>query len=153
MIAFATGRVKPRLCAGRLCAGEYNGVFRKSVQRDRLRQCHAKPITVRDAHDLIRRMDRHYKTSTRVRFGNRRGAGGFDSKRRPYISLPTQSGPDRSGRGLRLGLVLHEYAHVLQCVRQNVTNHGAAFVNVFDELLCLFGGEFQPLQPRLFDEG
>lgn len=56
------------------------------------------------------------------------------------VSLPRQTRahatPDGPWHGLRVGVVLHEYSHLLDYARRKTTRHDATFTAVLDELVA-----------------
>lgn len=136
-------------------AGEYDCVAAQSINPARLRLAHQTPCTPDMAYFLIAMMhDKLFGTTVAApkvrlrqpRAGKHtaRGWGGTivdpkTGKLRGYVSLPeTPYDParHRSPLGLlRVGLVLHEYAHAVEMLRHGRTNHEARFTMILDALL------------------
>jgi hypothetical protein len=69
-----------------------------------------------------------------MKFGARAGVCHFNDKTGRYlISLP----PERTGR-LRVGIVIHEFAHVVDHIKRGKFGHGWQFVRAFEHLLTEF---------------
>lgn len=135
-------------------AGEYDCVAAQSINPERLRRAHQTPCTADMAYFLIAVMhDKLFgQTSPTPRVRMRapragkhvaRGWGGAIKTKsgtsRGYVSLPeTPYDPlkDKTPFGkLRVGLVLHEYAHAVEVLRYGKTNHEPRFTLILDSLL------------------
>lgn len=116
--------------------GEYQRVSEWSTQYFRLSQAHSTPITRENAYELIKKLALRYSIKNLLVewiAGRFKGRGG-KKKGRPFVQLPTEAG---SGVGyLRVGLVLHEFAHVIRETSANPgMPHGREFVATLDKLL------------------
>ena len=145
--------------------GEYNKVVAQSADVPALLRAHQTPISRRDAEQMLLRLaDRYNVTGLRIKWGAKGGRAGvlkFRTNVRavravdgarvrvpvfyvyPYVNLPTQSmtlgGPwwdYFAGKSLlRVGLVLHEFAHVVVVARDFTGGHGSQFVAALDGLV------------------
>jgi len=151
-------------------SGEYNRVALWSHHRDLLDQAHGTPCTPAEAKALIGAMGRHFKCDVEVSFRAGHAGRSWPGRQRlrlPVDSLPvdwqtyterpgckrmvTEGGqPSRIG-WLRVGIVLHEYAHCLlrrkmsgvplsEIKRQERGPHGRLFVRTLDEVLEWWAG-------------
>jgi len=131
----------------KLIPGEYDIVSRQSLNPARLRLAHETSCNPDTAYFLIAVMHDHaFPNNARqapiVRLrkprinGSARGWGGM-KKGRGYVSLPVTPMTDSSkpyGK-LRIGLVVHEYAHAVEMLKFGHSDHGARFTMILDELL------------------
>lgn len=126
--------------------GEYPAVARGSGQRDLLRRAHQTPLTVVQAQGMLQTLaESHEIAGLTLRFhASHRGStirrAGKTVVRLPATPLPADSLGAPSGY-LRLGVVLHEFAHVLLGAQKPARPpHGVEFVQSLDALLAL--GEY-----------
>lgn len=143
-----------------IVAGEYDCVSQQTINIVRLRTAHNTPCTEDKAYVLLAVMhDKHFPNTPLplVRFRapragkySARGWGGVksvksisvssgkvESIRRGYVSLPKTpySGIGHPFGFLRVGLVIHEYAHAFEMLKFGKSNHGARFTMILDMLL------------------
>jgi hypothetical protein len=116
---------------------EYEPVLRASADRSRLERLNATPCTQDEAIAILEWLRRRHPLSTtlplKLFFMGRRGrASRLVHADRLLITLPA------GGKLLRVGLVLHEYAHHLAGLG---TGHGPVFVQALDELALSFETE------------
>jgi len=148
----------------KVCGGEYDWVACESRDLPALVRVHSTPCTCEEATALLSELARqHLPTAEanafRVQWGSKRGRGGYLALRKrevrfvcpvtgrahyrmskigqvPYVSLPKipmkQGGPWKDS--LRVGLVLHEFAHVLTI--DNDQWHGKVFTKSLDDLVA-----------------
>lgn len=123
--------------------GEYNQVSRASADVEALRLAHGTPCTQREAAAMLAALTARTGVTVRVRFGARHGRCSLKpimarvyfsdvrTRRKLYrrtwagerellISLPKEPrGQHTRGWGLRVGLVLHEFAHAVAEARKD----------------------------------
>ena len=144
--------------------GEYARVSQWSKERDLLRIAHVTPINVLDTTALLKKMAARYglpQLKITWRKGKCVGHGGIDKDFNPHITLPTSvyepTFEHSPCERLRVGIILHEFAHILQYMKainaffedgdvmpnenpycyisRKVGGHGLNFVSIFDKLL------------------
>lgn len=139
--------------------GEYKSVIDASINSERLKLAHQTPCDVATAYFLIaichKAAGLDDKHTPLVKFRKPRAgksrARGWGGRRavmneaqsfshwRGYISLPETPCPKESVENpfgyLRVGLVLHEYAHALEILKFGDTNHGPRFTTILDKLV------------------
>jgi len=130
----------------KLIPGEYDIVSRQSLNPKRLRAAHQTSCEPAQAYFLVALMHDHafpgaaHTPIVRLRKPrNGKGARGWGGmkKGRAYVSLPEtpmQVHGSPYGR-LRVGLVVHEYAHAVEMLKFGHSDHGARFTMILDELL------------------
>lgn len=148
--------------------GEYQHVLNRTTREAALVHAHRIPISRGDALWLVKQLAARFEVEQPVvRFSSkkgragkrflgadgrvRRGVRGEDlasgvARRVNYISLPGRILDVRDGEWygyLRVGLVLHEFAHLLAMARGHTcAHHGPEFVQALDDVLDYFyGGE------------
>ncbi len=126
----------------RLVEGEYKQVAQWSRRRDLLEKAHGTGCTIQQTRALIDLLCEATKVCVTLRWGSRRGRAYFKPGALPTISLPatpyvTGSDPKQRYGKLRVGLVLHEFAHVWAGPRQG---HSWVFVAKLDALLEMAEG-------------
>jgi len=119
---------------------EYEGVLRRAGEKHFLHhliESHATLCTPEQAQAILDRLQRFCSMpETALIFGSRRGHAYAPNTRNrlPYrISLPRPE----TGR-LRVGLVLHEAAHVFDHARRKKMGHGWGFIHALEPLLTSF---------------
>ena len=127
--------------------GEYDCVARQSMAPARLRKAHETSCKPEDAFFLIAVMhEKHFpgtampivKLRKPIRGKNTaRGRGGM-KRGRGYVSLPINPMVDKTQPYgyLRVGLVVHEYAHAFEMLKFRQTSHGIRFTVILDSLLA-----------------
>lgn len=128
--------------------GEYPQVSKWSQQKILLRKAHNMPITRKAAKALISALTQAHALPFTIDVSfidAERGFGGFDGAGNAVIGLPAAPLPKAYADPapyLRMGIVLHEFAHVLKIYREDQERgyeytdaHSKEFVNVLDELL------------------
>ena len=110
--------------------GEYAKVSRRTKNYDLLEMLHSTPCTQSEAIAMIESIAKQYGISvSAIRF--REGSRGRAYYKKFSITLPATPG---SGFGrLRIGIVLHEIAHLIACKRGEKA-HRQVFVDVLDTL-------------------
>jgi len=133
----------------KMCIGEYDSVFGASQEKERLRRLHDTPCSKEEALAIVRWLVRVRPVYVgnfllgrlQVVFAGKRGRAGIKRRPsgvvRPWISLPApQYRFAATGKPcLRVGIVLHEYAHHLATL---AVGHTRPFVQVLDALCVLF---------------
>ena len=132
----------------KIIPGEYDIVSRQTMNPARLRAAHRTPCDASMAYLLVAVMHDHAFRGTniqipkvrlrkpRVGMSSARGWGGVKNGR-GYMSLPITPMTDFTkpyGR-LRAGIVIHEYAHVVEFLKFGKSDHGPRFTMILDELL------------------
>ena len=131
----------------KIIPGEYDIVSRQSLNPNRLRGAHRTSCDASQAYFLVALMHDHafpgaaHKPLVRLRKPRNgqhgaRGWGGI-KKGRAYVSLPAEPMTDaaRPYGKLRVGLVIHEYAHAVEMLKFGHSDHGPRFTMILDELL------------------
>jgi len=132
----------------KIIPGEYDIVSRQTLNLNRLRAAHRTSCDASMAYLLVAVMHEHaFPNSSiqlprvrlrkpRIGLQSARGWGGV-KKGRGYMSLPEtpMSDPNKPYGRLRAGLVIHEYAHVVEFLKYGRSDHGARFTMILDELL------------------
>jgi hypothetical protein len=129
---------------------EYDHVLERSSAPETLIKLHETPCTEQEAIAILhwldtqraRRLFRDAPLPMRLYFMGYRGRAGMkirQGKAHHHMSLP--SGAVNGGRRLRVGLVLHEYAHL---VAPSGEKHGKIFVDILDDLVRLFNTGTMP---------
>lgn len=131
----------------KIIPGEYDIVSRQSLNPNRLRAAHRTSCDASQAYFLVAIMHEHAfpgsATQPIVRLRKPRngqiGARGWGGVKngRGYVSLPAEpmTDPDRPYGKLRVGLVIHEYAHAVEMLKFRHSDHGPRFTMILDELL------------------
>lgn len=142
----------------RKIVGEYDIVVRLTTQYDLLKKYHATPMTKEDAYFLIKDLCILHGISFYdmiIHWGNENsGRGGHryvDNRRVGYISLPSKTAKVGDiNQNLRIGLVLHEFAHVIIHMKKINTrekrknqHHGIKFCEIFDELMVYYHKKYE----------
>lgn len=125
--------------------GEYEQVAKHSRDITRLDEVHSIPITRKEAEDILTDVCAYLKVRRpKLSFGAKYGKAYHNDYR---ISLPSSGwckGFDRAHGWkrygtLRVGLVLHELAHLLTPIKRTATgrgiHHGADFTRNLDTLI------------------
>lgn len=111
---------------------EYESVLRRAAQMGclgTLLEAHLTSCTPVQAANLLARLK--LPDDLILRFGNFRGQASYFPRKRKYmISLPVE----RTGR-LRVGIVLHEAAHLIDRKRSGSMVHGQKFCNALRETI------------------
>lgn len=132
----------------KIIPGEYDIVSRQSLNPVRLRAAHRTSCDAATTYFLIAVMHDHVFPNNsqpmplvrlrkpRAGLKGARGWGGI-KKGRGYVSLPEQpmTNPDQPYGKLRVGLVVHEYAHAVEMLKFRQSNHGQRFTMILDSLL------------------
>ncbi len=138
----------------KIIPGEYDIVSRQTMNPARLRAAHRTSCDASMAYLLVAVMHQHafpngrgFPESAiqipkvrlrkpRAGLQSARGWGGVKNGR-GYMSLPADpmTNPDKPYGRLRAGLVIHEYAHVVEYLKFGKSDHGARFTMILDELL------------------
>jgi hypothetical protein len=129
--------------------GEYDHVLAKSSDAAALIALHETPCSEEEAIKILgwaeglkpRRLLNDVKLPMRLYFMGNRGRAGTKMRRghyRHHMSLPKGG-----GRRLRVGIVLHEYAHL---VAEAGAKHNHEFVRILDELVTLFNAGAMPAE-------
>ena len=127
--------------------GEYQMVSRRLQQYTLLARAHAEPIEQDEARTLVEMLAEHYQLAYPVLVHFRHRSPGRISRTKdgkrlillPSFPMPKVGGPFGKQVGyLRVGIVLHEFAHVLDL--DTAKRHGTGFVHILDELLLLTEG-------------
>jgi hypothetical protein len=132
----------------KIIPGEYDIVSRQTMNPARLRAAHRTSCDASMAYLLVAVMHSHAFPNGQVQIPKvrlrrprvgltaARGWGGVKNGR-GYMSLPETPmiNPDKPYGRLRAGLVIHEYAHVVEFLKFGRSDHGARFTMILDELL------------------
>jgi hypothetical protein len=132
----------------KIIPGEYDIVSRQTMNPARLRAAHRTSCDASMAYLLVAVMHSHAFPNGQVQIPKvrlrrprvgltaARGWGGVKNGR-GYMSLPETPmiNPDKPYGRLRAGLVIHEYAHVVEMLKFRHSDHGARFTMILDELL------------------
>jgi len=141
----------------RIIPGEYDCVSRASLNPKRLKAAHETPCDPATAYFLLAVMhkqvfpnDEHPMPLVRIRAPRKgkntgRGWGGAKHSKdgsgnvtwRGYVSLPNVVMTNKAHPygTLRIGLVCHEYAHAVECLKFKSTGHSPRFTAILDSLL------------------
>lgn len=126
--------------------GEYRDVMRRSADWEALAEAHRIPATPEQAKRLIGQLAReHEMEMPTVKFTSRGWA--FPGQHRINLPRSPLDPADTSqGHCLRLGAVLHEFAHLLAdpAINEEARDlkpwHGQIFVDVLDDLVSEYTG-------------
>ncbi len=122
--------------------GEYVGVTQRSRQPNLLRHAHQTPTVPEEARVLVQILAEHFNIpAPAVRFRVR----SYGRARRTQYDILLPRERMRPGNSptighLRVGIVLHEFAHLLhhkRCPDIRCLDHGLEFCRILDEVLTV----------------
>lgn len=123
--------------------GEYDNVCKYTTQYDNLKHAHCSPITIDESKEVLKLLCKKFNISYKKgvwKFSSRvtRGWGGLKNKK-PYFSVPNKTLQEYGYKYgyLRVGLILHEFAHVLHRSRRKQADqsHGRNYITILDRVV------------------
>ena len=120
--------------------GEYEFVVRKVYSASAIKRAHEIKITRRQVLNIIKKLSkRYFKDENKVwvwwlskdELWNTGGVL-FDDERQPVIELINTK------KNLRVGIVLHEFAHAFAGHKYGIINHGKIFIKTFNKVLRFY---------------
>lgn len=139
--------------------GEYNVVIRLTTEYDKLKESHFTPCSKEEALDIIKSLCKRFKISFKdgiwdftSRTSNALGGIEYNKnigKMVGYVRLPNSELKileNNRPYGLSVGLVLHEFSHVIQLKRglkKYGKSHDSTYVRLFDSVLNFYYDKYK----------
>ena len=126
--------------------GEYEFVVKNVYSARVIKKAHEIKITRREVLNLIKKLSKKYLNDENIVWvwwlskDELWNGGGvlFDcDERQPVIELINTK------KNLRVGIVLHEFSHVLTGYKYGIVNHGQTFIKTFNKLLRFYFKNFK----------
>ena len=122
--------------------GEYEFVVKKVYSENAIKKAHEKKINRKQVITLVKKLSNRYLNGIDIWvwfFPGKKGwqnEGGVifgdDNERFPVISLINMKS------NLRVGIVLHEFAHAMTGYKYGIINHGKSFIKSFNKVLRFY---------------
>ena len=122
--------------------GEYEFVVKKVYSASAIKRAHEIKINRRQVLNLIKKLSKRYLNDENIvwvwwlpkdELWNSGGVlFGDGDERQPVIELINKKS------NLRVGIVLHEFSHVLTGYKYGIVNHGKIFIKTFNKVLKFY---------------